>query len=305
VTTLDQPLGQPLGQPVINFTATTSNARRRQRNDRIMRVILTGAFVIAVIPLAFIIGVTLYRGMQAMSIEFLTTTQPLSFRQPGGGFLHGLVGTLMIMTIAIAISVPLGIVGAIFLTEFRRSRISVPVRFFTDVMTGVPSIFVGLFVYAALVRGAGMGFGTLPAGIAIAVLMLPIVVRSAEEILKLVPQDLRNASIALGARRWQTTWKVVLPSAASGLVTGVMLAVARGAGETAPLLLTAFGTPYLVFALFGQAQTALPLLVFEGARLPFDAARERAWAGALELIVLVLVLTIIARWFARKQTVTR
>jgi phosphate transport system permease protein len=204
------------------------------------------------------------------------------------------------MTIAIVISVPLGVIGAVFLTEFPGSALSDPVRFFTDVMTGVPSIFVGLFVYAALVQGAGMGFGTLPAGIAISILMLPIIVRSAEEILKLVPPDLRNASTAMGARRWQTTWTVILPAAASGLVTGVMLAVARGAGETAPLILTAFGTPYLVTSLTGEAQTALPLLIFEGARLPFEASQARAWAGALELIAIVLGLTIVARLLARR-----
>jgi phosphate transport system permease protein len=280
--------------------AGSANARGRQRTDRFMRVVLAGAFLVAVIPLAFVILVTLQRGLEALSIEFLTTTQPLSFREEGGGFLHGLVGTLLIMTIAIVISVPLGVIGAVFLTEFPGSALSDPVRFFTDVMTGVPSIFVGLFVYAALVQGAGMGFGTLPAGIAISILMLPIIVRSAEEILKLVPPDLRNASTAMGARRWQTTWTVILPAAASGLVTGVMLAVARGAGETAPLILTAFGTPYLVTSLTGEAQTALPLLIFEGARLPFEASQARAWAGALELIAIVLGLTIVARLLARR-----
>lgn len=291
--------------PTTSFRAISGNARRRQRADYAMRVVLTGAFLLAVFPLALIIVVVLQNGLSAINLEFLTTTQPLSFREFGGGFLHGLVGTIMIMTIAVIISVPLGIIGAVFLTEYPGSRLSTPVRFFTDVMTGVPSIFVGLFVYAALVRGAGLGFGTLPAGIAIAVLMLPIIVRSAEEILKLVPADLRNASTAMGARRWQTTWKVVLPAAASGLVTGVMLAVARGAGETAPLLLTAFGTPYLVTALVGEAQTALPLLIFEGARLPFEAAQARAWAGALELIIIVLALTIAARWLAGRSTVRR
>jgi phosphate transport system permease protein len=287
------------------FRATTPNAKGRLRRDRIMRGFLTGAFLVAVIPLAFVIGVTLARGLEAMSWEFLTTTQPLSFREEGGGFLHGLVGTLMIMTIAILISVPLGIVCAVFLTEFSDSRLANPVRFFTDVMTGVPSIFVGLFVYAALVQGAGMGFGTLPAGIAISILMLPIIVRSAEEILKLVPADIRNASVAMGARRWQTTWSVILPAASSGLVTGIMLAVARGAGETAPLILTAFGTPYLVTAITGEPQTALPLLIFEGARLPFPASQARAWAGALELIAIVLLLTIAARYIAGRAGVRR
>lgn len=270
-----------------------------------MRAVLASTFLVALIPLVLILLITFQRGLPAMNLDFLTTTQPLSFSREGGGFIHGLVGTLMIMSIAIGISVPLGILGAIFLTEYSTSRLAPPVRFFTDVMTGVPSIFVGLFVYAALVREAGLGFGTIPGGVAVAVLMLPIVVRSAEEILKLVPMDLRNASTAMGARRWQTTIQVVLPAAASGLVTGVMLAVARGAGETAPLILTAFGTPYLVTSLIGEPQTALPLLIFEGARLPFEASQARAWAGALELVVIVLFLTILARFIARRGQVRR
>lgn len=270
-----------------------------------MRVLLLGAVGLAVLPLVSILAVTLQTGLGALNLEFLTTTQPLSFRQAGGGFFHGLVGTAMMLGIAIGIAVPLGVLAAVFLTEYPDSRLSRPVRFFTDVMTGVPSIFVGLFVYAALVREAGLGFGTLPGGVAISILMLPIVVRSAEEILKLVPADLRSASTAMGARRWQTTLFVVIPAAASGLITGVMLAVARGAGETAPLILTAFGTPYLVTALTGQPQTALPLLIFEGARLPFPQAQARAWAGALELVALVLVLTLLARWIGTRNRYDR
>ncbi|HET7645496.1 MAG TPA: phosphate ABC transporter permease PstA [Candidatus Limnocylindria bacterium] len=279
----------------------SAHSRRRERFDLAMRGVLLLAVLLAVVPLASILLVVVASGIGAMSWEFLTSTQPLSFREVGGGFLHGLVGTTMMLGIAILIAVPLGIAAAVFLTEYPEHRLTRPVRFFTDVMTGVPSIFVGLFVYAALVREAGLGFGTLPGGVALSILMLPIVVRSAEEILRLVPADLRSASTAMGARRWQTTLFVVIPAAASGLVTGVMLAVARGAGETAPLILTAFGTPYLVTALTGEPQTALPLLIFEGARLPFPAAQARAWAGALELMVLVLVLTLLARWIGGRN----
>lgn len=300
MSAIERSLPTPLG-----LGRATPNAHARHRTDRVMSAVLLATFVIAVLPLVAIIAVTLDKGLSAMSLEFLTETQPLSFRQAGGGFLHGLVGTAMMTGIAILVSVPLGIASAVFLTEYGASRLAWPVRFFTDVMTGVPSIFVGLFVYAILVREAGLGFGTVPGGVAISILMLPIVVRSAEEILKLVPDDLRNASIAMGARRWQTTLFVVLPAAAPGLVTGVMLAVARGAGETAPLILTAFGTPYLVTALIGEPQTALPLLVFEGARLPFEAAQARAWAGALELVVFVLLLTVLARYVGGRRRVIR
>jgi phosphate transport system permease protein len=284
-----------IGKTSVLSPTTSPNARARRRKNQLAKLLLAASILLALVPLALIVSVTLAKGFSALSIEFLTTTQPLSFRAEGGGFLHGLVGTAMMLAIAILISVPLGITAAVFLTEYPDSRIVPAVRFFTDVMTGVPSIFVGLFVYAALVREMGLGFGTLPGAVAISILMLPIIVRSSEEILRLVPPDVRNASMALGARRWQTTVKVVLPAASSGLVTGVMLAVARGAGETAPLILTAFGTAYLTFDLVGQAQTALPLLIFEGARLPFEAAQARAWAGALELVFLVLLLTVVAR----------
>lgn len=272
-----------------------ANAARRRRVDLAARMVLFSAVLVAVVPLALILFVTIERGLPALNLEFLTSTQPLSFRQAGGGFLHGMLGTTIMLGLAMLVAVPLGIAAAVFLTEYPEHRLVAPVRFFTDVMTGVPSIFVGLFVYAALVREAGLGFGTIPGSAALAILMLPIIVRSAEEILRLVPVDIRNASTAMGARRWQTTVRVVLPAASSGLITGVMLAVARGAGETAPLILTAFGTPYLVTALLGEAQTALPLLIFEGARQPFEAAQARAWAGALQLVILVLLLTIAAR----------
>jgi phosphate transport system permease protein len=283
----------------------SANAAARRRTDLLMRIVLGLCLVVAVVPLGLIIMVTLQQGLSTMSLEFLASTQPLSYRAFGGGFLHGLVGTALMVGIAVLISVPLGIAASVFLVEYRTSRLARPVRFFTDVMTGVPSIFVGLFVYAMLIREAGIGFGTLAGGVALSILMLPIVVRSAEEILKLVPVDLRGASTALGARRWQTTLFVVLPAAAPGLVTGVMLAIARGAGETAPLILTAFGTSYLVTDLVGRAQTALPLLIFEQARQPFEAAQGRAWAGALELIALVLILTIAARLIAARGSYRR
>lgn len=291
--------------PAASLRRRSANADTRRRTDLIMRIVLGACLLLALIPLALIMLVTLQQGISTISLEFLTTTQPLSYRAFGGGFLHGLVGTTLMVGIAILISVPLGIAASIFLVEYRTSRLARPVRFFTDVMTGVPSIFVGLFVYAALVREAGVGFGTLVGGVALSILMLPIVVRSAEEILKLVPADLRSASTAMGARRWQTTLFVVLPAAAPGMTTGVMLAIARGAGETAPLILTAFGTSYLVTDLVGRAQTALPLLIFEQARQPFEAAQGRAWAGALELVALVLILTVVARWVGGRSRYRR
>lgn len=278
------------------------STRRRRRRDRMMHAALFVCAALAVAPLLLIVAETVRRGSAAMSWEFLTSTSNFSRRELGGGYAHGLVGTAYMTGIATLITVPLGVVASVFLVEYRRSTLATVVRFFTDVMTGVPSVFVGLFVYALLVRQMALGFGTLVGGVALATLMLPIMVRSGEEMLRLVPDDLRQASAALGARRWQTVWKAVLPAAGPGLVTGGMLAVARGAGETAPLLLTALGANSIVLALQGEPQAALPTLIFDDARVAFEAGQVNAWAGALELIALVLVLTVAARVISARRT---
>src|SRR4051812_40018119 len=232
--------------------------------DRIVTVALMLAVLAAIVPLVLILAVTISKGVKALNWDFVTQTTPFDFSAEGGGYAQGLVGTLYMVTIATVLSVPLGILAAVFLVEYRKSRLAPAVRFFTDVMTGVPSVFVGLFIYALLVRQ--YGFGTLMGGLALSILMLPIVVRSSEEILKLVPNELRSGASALGARHWQVVSRVVLPAARPGLVTGSMLAVARAAGETAPLILTAFGAQFIVKDLVGQPQSALSLLIFRGAR---------------------------------------
>ena len=206
--------------------------------------------------------------------------------------------------LATVVSVPLGILGAVYLVEYGKGNwLAKLIRFFSDVMTGVPSIFVGLFVYTALV--IQFGFGALMGAASLAIIMLPIVVRSTEEMLKLVPPELKDASYALGAAKWQTVLRVILPSAAPGITTGVMLAVARAAGETAPLLLTALGSIQLTAKLWGEPIQALPLAIFDGARNPFAAGQARAWAGALELLIIVLVFTIVARVVASRSRISR
>ncbi len=238
-----------------------------------------------------------------MNWEFLTSTFNFSRREPGGGYLHGLVGTLYMGGLAAVMSIPVGIAAAVFLTEFPRHPVAGPVRFFSDVMTGVPSVFVGLFVYTILVRQ--IGFGTFVGALSLAIIMLPIVVRSSEVILKLVPGELKRGSYALGARHWQTVLHVTLPTAGPGLVTGAMLSVARALGETAPLVLTALAAQSVVLDFQGGGQTALPLLIFREARGAFEAGQQRAWAGALELMVLVLLLTIVARMIGARAMATR
>jgi phosphate transport system permease protein len=283
-------------------------AARRARKDRVMTGVMFVSLLLALIPLALILFEVVRKGIGAMNWDFLTSVQPFSQRQAGGGYLHGLVGTLYMVAIAGIIAIPLGIASATFIVEYHESKLRRFVQFFTDVMTGVPSIFVGLFIYSLLVRGSigfSIGFSTLAGALSLSLLMLPIVTRSCEEIIRLVPDDLRNGAYGLGARRWQVVMKVVLPAASGGLITSAMLAVARAAGETAPLLLTALGAFTIVGDLTNAPQSALPLLIYNEARGPYAAAHARAWAGALELMLLVLILTIIARTINRRSRAGR
>lgn len=279
------------------------NARARERKENLVRVVLTVLMGLASIPLLLIVFEVVRNGIGVISWEFFTQAEPPP-RREGGGYAAGFVGTLIMVTWASAMAVPIGILAAIYLVDYGKGFMTSIIRFFTDVMTGIPSVFVGLAVYALVIIGSSgrIRFGAFPGAIALAVMMLPIVVRTSEEILKTVPDELRQGAFALGARRWQTTLKVVLPAAGPGLATGSMLAVARGAGETAPLILTAFGNIYITWALFNQAIGALTLQIYNGARQPFLAGIERAWGGALSLLVIVLVLTVTARWIGSRAT---
>lgn len=287
----------PPPREVASLREIDPHTKRRKRRSRLARYVLLAAMAIAVVPLFLILFEVTRQGLPAMGWEFLTEIQP-SARQEGGGYVHGILGTFYMVAFATGLAVPLGILAAIYLVEYGRGWLARIVRFFTDVMTGVPSVFVGLFVYSLLVRE--IGFGAIVGGLGLAVLMLPIVVRSSEEMLKLVPDDQRAASTGLGARKWQTIVKVVLPTAAPGLVTGSMLAVARAAGETAVLILTALGSLQIVSQLQGTPIAAIPLLIYRGARQPFAAGQERAWAGALLLMAIVLVLTLGARFITAR-----
>lgn len=275
----------------------------RRFKDRSASVALTAAMVLAMIPLVLIIFEVTRRGIGVVNLEFFTATEPPP-RREGGGYAAGFFGTLYIMALAVVMSIPIGIATAVYVVEYGPNRLTGAIRFFTDVMTGIPSIFVGLFVYGLIVIGWGsMGFGTFAGALAIAMMMLPIVTRSAEEMLRLVPNEMRNASYGLGARKWQTIVHTVLPAAAPGLTTGSMLAVARGIGETAPLLLTAFGTGLVVTAFQGEPQGAVPMQLYRGAMQPFEAGIDRAWGAALCLFLLVLLFTVIARWIGSRASV--
>ncbi len=289
-----------------SLLVTSPNGRRRARISQLMTGVLLLTVLAALVPLAILLWQVISNGWGPFSWEFLTTVEPLSYRDTGGGYLAGIVGTLYMTGVAALISVPLGLAAAVYLNERPKGRYASVVRFFTDVMTGVPSVFVGLAVYALLVSGSGglgLGFGTLAGAASLAIIMLPIVVRSSEEMLRLVPADLKQAAFGLGARQWQTTLKVTLPAAAPGLTTGVILAVARGAGETAPLILTALGAREVVLRLTGAPQADIGLLMLDGFRQPFEGGIQRAWAGGFTLILITLGLSIIARALARRSQI--
>ncbi|MHB8669835.1 MAG: phosphate ABC transporter permease PstA [Acidimicrobiales bacterium] len=293
--------GWALGATGYLVAAGTVEGRRRAV-DRLVHLLLVSAVGLCLVALGAVLIYTISRGLSAIRPGFFTHSMngvgPLD---TGGGAYHAVLGTVEQVLLATVLSVPAGVLMAVYLNEYgRQARLARTMRAVVDVMTGIPSVVAGLFIYAFWVLGLHQGFSGLAAAMALSVLMLPIVVRSAEEILKLVPESLREASLALGIPRWRTILSVVLPTASAGLTTGVVLAVARVAGETAPLLLTAFGFDTIHTNPLHGAQSALPLFVFSQASSAFAASIDRAWAGALTLIVLVLVLTIAARLLTRR-----
>jgi phosphate transport system permease protein len=276
----------------------------RRAKDRLMTSIVVACTCAAILPLVAVLGFTIVKGMVVLNGSFLThTMRGVAEQDPGGGIYHAIIGTLEQVGLATLMAVPFGLLVAIYLVEYSSGRLGRVVSFFVDVMTGLPSIVAGLFIFALWILVLGQSFSGFAGSLALAILMLPTVVRSAEEMLKIVPISLREASYALGIQKWITVLRIVLPTALTGIVTGVMLAVARVTGETAPLLLTVFGNSALNFNPFSGAQASLPLFVFSEAGLPNETAINRAWAAALVLILIVLVLTIFARVIARLVSV--
>lgn len=277
-------------------------SRRRRIVNALACALLGAAVLVALVPLVAVLGYVVSRGKDVVTLDFLThSMKGVGPLDANGGLYHAMLGTLEQVAIAAVLAVPLGLAVAVYIVEYGRGRFAWTVRFFVDVMTGIPSIVAGLFVFAFWVLALDMGFSGLAAGFALAVLMLPIVVRSSEEMLRLVPDELREAGYALGIPRWRVILSVVLPTASAGITTGVTLAVARVMGETAPLLLTAFGYDAIRRSPFEGPQSGLPLYVFSQAGSAFDVAVNRAWGGALTLIAVVVLLTVAARLFARRN----
>ncbi|HEX3520291.1 MAG TPA: phosphate ABC transporter permease PstA [Solirubrobacteraceae bacterium] len=277
-----------------------SGARRRR--DRIARGTVLGATLVALVPLVLIVYYLLSKGLGSWSGSFFTTdpTGNTFFKnQSIGGIKSALLGTIELVALSSAIAVPVGIGVALWLVEYGRdSRFAHIVRFFVDVLTGVPSIVFGLFIYILLV--VGTGYAGYKGSLALSLLMLPIVIRSAEVVLLLIPGALRESALALGAPRWRVIFSIVLPTALPGLVTGVLLAVARAAGETAPLLFTAGATLKTSLGL-GSFVNSLPVQIYSDVTSPTTAVVNRAWGAALTLVTLILLLNVIARLIARRS----
>src|SRR6266576_1395464 len=284
VTTLP---GQTLVRPL---------SLRRRITDHVM----TGAAVLTVVivlaPLVAIFGYVVYRGVGAINWAFLTQT-PKPVGEAGGGMANAIVGSALILGIASLVGVPFGIGAGIYLAEFGRNRMGSVIRFTSDVLSGVPSIVIGIVAWSILVRDRG--FSALAGGLALAIMMVPTITRTTEEMLLLVPQALREAAYGLGVSRWRTTLSIVLRTATSGVITGIMLAFARIAGETAPLLFTALGNTFWNLR-YNQPTAALPLQIYVYANSPYDDWHRQAWAGSLVLIVLIVVSVAAVRYVVRR-----
>lgn len=286
------------------MSVLTVTSAGRKRTDAIWRGMLMGGLIVAIVPLVLVIGYVAWRGIPALNLDFFTTDPTGAFFGDQGGIKSAILGTLEIVGLATLIAVPLGIALAVYLNEIgRQSQLAVVIRYSIDVLTGVPSIVFGLFIYTVFVVGGfDVGFAAWKGAVALSLLMLPVVARAGEVSLGMVPNHLREAALALGAPRWRVIVNVVLPSAISGLLTGSLLAMARAAGETAPLLFTVLGAQATVFAL-NAPMNSLPLQIFNDVRQPNPDLVTRAWGTALTLILLILLITLIARFAARRSTI--
>ena len=271
------------------------------RGRRIWNLLVIAACYLAaglvVLPLVFIVGHLLGKGLGGLNLAFFTH-MPKPVGETGGGVANAIVGTGIIVGLAAAAAVPLGVAAGVYLAEYGRGRFAMLVRYTTDVLSGVPSIVVGVAAYGLVVVPMGR-FSALAGSVALGILMLPTIIRSTEEMVRLVPRSYREAALALGAPRWKTIQQVVLPAAKSGIMTASMLAVARASGETAPLLFTALGNRFWSLKL-DEPMATLPVFIFDYARAPYDDWNRQAWTGALVLVLLVTMVSGMLRLTIRR-----
>ncbi|MEU6487612.1 phosphate ABC transporter permease PstA [Streptomyces sp. NPDC046887] len=283
----------------LSYAVTTAVENQRQAKDRLATSVVWVCFLVAVVPLVSLLWTTVSRGVERLDGYFLSHSMAgVLGSEATGGVYHALIGTLEQVGIATVLSAPIGLLTAVYLVEYGRGALARAVTFFVDVMTGIPSIVAGLFILSIMLI-AGIEPSGLMGALALSILMIPVVVRSTEEMLKLVPNELREAALALGVPKWRVILKVVLPTAIGGITTGVMLAIARIAGETAPIILVVFGNQLINTNPFAGEQSSLPFYIYEQYKIGEVAAYDRAWAAALVLIAFVMILNLVARGIAR------
>ena len=272
--------------------------RSRHLINRTMLGLCVAAAAIAVILLALILGYVLINGLSYLNLDFLTqAAKPMG--EAGGGMRNEILGTLLIVFIGSIIAIPVGLLAGIFLTDYASPKVASAVRFAADILSGVPSIITGVFIYAIMVAPMH-SFSALSAGVSLAIIMIPIMARSAEEALRLVPGSQREAALALGITRWRSVVSVVVPAAMTGILTGVVLGIARIAGETAPLLFTALGSQFGFQGIL-KPIGALPLQIYHYATSPYPDWQQQAWAGAFLLVIMILIFSILVRWLANRR----
>lgn len=275
-----------------------SHSRPRTIVGTLLTVLAFALLALALLPLVLVITYVIIKGASRFNSSLFTELPPAAF-QEGGGVANAIVGTLILVGIAAAISIPIGVLAAVYLSEFAPKRVARPIRFATNVLSGVPSIIVGIFAYGAIVTRTNT-FSAFAGGFALAVLMLPIIVRTTDEALQIVPQQVRWASVGVGASNFHTVLKIVLPAALPAIVTGTTLAIARAAGETAPLIFTALFTQFWPNGLF-EPIPSLSVLIYNFATVPYENQKELAWAASLILVLLILLASILSRWATRKS----
>ena len=271
---------------------------RRKITQKVMFFFSVTSTFIGIAVLFLILGYVIYKGAKGINIDFFIR-MPTPVGIPGGGMANALIGSFYLIGMASIFSIPAGILVGVYLSEFGRGYFASVVRFISETLTGVPTIVMGIFAYSVVVMPMGR-FSALAGAFALSLLMLPIIAKSTEELLKMVPETLREASLALGIPRWKTILKVVLSTAKSGIITGIMLAIARVGGEAAPLIFTAFGNSYMNLKI-DQPMASIPVQLYVYAISPYEDWHQKAWASALVLMGIVLITNIIARMYARKS----
>jgi phosphate transport system permease protein len=295
----------------VSTLADTPGQRLRSAKNNVATVLVTAAFGLAMVPLIWLIWTVVSKGLKTISDQdwWTNSQRNITFRNSGGGAYHAMLGTLEQVLLCTVLSVPIGLLVALYLVEYGGGRIAKLTSFMIDILTGIPSIVAALFIYAVFVTTFGGERSGVFVSLALVMLMVPVIVRTTEEMLKLVPNELREASYALGVPKWKTITKIVLPTAFSGIITGIMLGIARVAGETAPLLVLVGYSPNINSDLTSGFQGSLPGMIYDQVpqlgNVRYHYAADRLWGAALTLIILIMVLNLCARLIARRSKVSQ